>query len=144
MITTEEIAVVAHNMLQESDTVMGLLNGGYVDYERADYTKDAIIVIPHTIDGEGSVRNGRVNVNIHVRDLKQGKPKGNTVYRTDFSRLIAIKKAAIEVLRDHYESNEGWNWTVGLVNPPMKEVGHDEHFVSIFLEITVRDRTSKQ
>ncbi len=143
MITTEEIAVVARNMLVESE-VIGQLSVGEIDYERTDYDVDGIIVIPHAIDGEGSVRNGQVRVNIHVPDLLKNKSKGNPVYRTNFPRLIEVKKAVIGVLKNHFESGEGWNWSVGLVNPPMKEVGHNEHFVSIALDITVRDRTNNQ
>jgi hypothetical protein len=46
----------------------------------------------------------------------------------------------IDVLKSHYESGEGWNWTIGMLNPPIKEPDHNEHFVSISLEITARDK----
>ena len=141
MITTEEIAVVAYTLLTESETIQGLLKGGYIDYERTDYSKDGIIIIPHTIEGEDSVRNGQVNVNIHVPDLRASKGANNPVYRTNFPRLIELKKAVIEVLKSYY-SDEGWNWTVGLINPPIKEPGQNEHFVSVALEITVRENNN--
>lgn len=142
MITTEEIAVVAYNLLAGSETVQGLLKGGYVDYERNDYGKVGIIIVPHTIDGEGSVRYGQVNVNIHVPDLLASKSTKNPVYRINYPRLIELKKAVIEVLKSHYQADEGWNWTVGLQNPPIKEPGQNEHFVSIALEITVRENNN--
>jgi hypothetical protein len=137
MITTEEIAVVAHNMLQESN-VAGMISG-QIDYERNDYTKEDVIIVPHHITGEASVRFGQVKVNVHVPDLvkKSGK---QPVYRINFPRLIAIRKAVIEVLKSHYESGEGWNWTIGALDPPIKEPGKNEHFVSLALEITVRDK----
>ena len=112
MITTEEIAVVAYNMLIQSDVASMI--SGQIDYERNDYTKEDVIIIPHTIQGEGS----------------------------NHPRLIAIRKAVINVLKNHYESGEGWNWYIGRLNPPIKEQGHDEHFVSLALEITVRNKKS--
>lgn len=141
MITTEEIAVVVYQKLTESQDIQDLLKGGYVDYERTDYTTDGIIIIPHTIEGEASVRNGQVNVNIHVPDLiaKRGK---NPTYRINFPRLIELKKAVIDVLKSHYQAAEGWNWTIGLTNPPIKEPGQNEHFVSLALDITVREHKS--
>ena len=54
MITTEEIAVVAYNMLIQSDVASMI--SGQIDYERNDYTKEDVIIVPHNIDGEGSVR----------------------------------------------------------------------------------------
>ncbi len=139
MITTEEIAVVVYNMLTDSQTIGELLGkDGYIDYERDDYTKNAIIVIPHAIDGEESVRNGQVNVNIHVLDLVKKANTKQPVYRTNFPKLIALKKAVVELLKTYY-SDEGWNWTIGLINPPIKEPGQNEHFVSIALDITARE-----
>lgn len=136
MITTEEIATVAYNLLQESE-VKSMISGE-IGYERNDYTKEDVIIVPHTIEGEGSVRNGQVKVNIHVPDLvkKSGK---QPVYVKNFPRLIAIKKAVIDVLKSHYESGTGWNWTIGALDPPIKEPGQNEHFVSLALEITVRE-----
>lgn len=143
MITTEEISVEVRNKLLGSD-VEALLSGGEIDYERADYSKPGVIIIPHTIEGEGSVRNGQINVNIHVPDLQVSKSKANPIYRTNFPKLIELKKAVIEVLKNHYQSGEGWNWNIGLINPPMKEPNHNEHFVSLALELTVRDRTNNK
>ena len=136
MITTEEIATVAYNLLQESE-VKSMISGE-IDYERNDYTKEDVIIVPHTIQGERSVRFGQVNVNIHVPDLvkKSGK---QPVYRINFPRLTAIKKAVIEVLKSYYQKDAGWDWTVGDLNPPIKEPGKNEHFVSLALEITVRE-----
>ena len=106
MITTEEIATVVYGMLTES-SVPEMISGE-IDYERNDYTKEDVIIIPHAIQGEGSVRFGQVKVNIHVPDLV----------------------------------GTGWNWTIGELDPPIKEPGQNEHFVSLALEITVREKKS--
>ena len=142
MITTEEIAIRVYQMLQESE--VKTMISGVVDYERNDYTKEDVIIIPHTITGEGSERYGQINVNIHVPDIQKRVSSGKTIYRTNFLRLIAIRAKAIEVLQNHYEGEQGYNWNVGLINPPIKEPDHDEHFVSFALEITVRDKKSNQ
>lgn len=142
MITTEEIAVRVYQMLQESE--VKTMISGVIDYERNDYTKEDVIIVPHTIDGEGSVRYGQINVNIHVPDIQKPMAGGKSAFRINHSRLIAIRSKAIEVLQNHYELGQGYNWNVGLINPPIKEPEHDEHFVSFALEITVRDKTSNQ
>ena len=66
MITTEEIAVRVYKMLQDSE-VKAIITG-VIDYERNNYSKEDVIIVPHTIDGEGSVRFGQINVNIHVAE----------------------------------------------------------------------------
>lgn len=142
MITTEEIAVKVYQMLQKSEVKKMI--SGLIDYERNDYTKEDVIIIPHRIDGEGSVRFGQVNVNIHVPDISKAQGKGKSVYRINFSRLIAIRAKVIEVLKSHYESGMGYNWTIGSLNPPIKEPNHDEHFVSLALELTVRNSKYNQ
>ena len=50
MITTEEIATRVYAMLQASE-VKNFISG-VIDYERNDYTKEDVIIVPHTIDGE--------------------------------------------------------------------------------------------
>ncbi len=137
MITAEEIATRVWQILQESD--VKTMISGVIDYERSDYTKEDVIIVPHAIDGEGSVRFGQINVNIHVPDIAKSV-KGKTVFRTHFKRLIEIRNKAIEVLQNHYEHGAGYNWNVGLINPPIKEPEHDEHFVSFALELTVREK----
>lgn len=142
MITTEEIAVRVYQVLQESE--VKTMISGVIDYERNDYTKEDVIIVPHTIDGEGSIRFGQINVNIHVPDIAKPVGCGKSVFRINHSRLIAIRAKAIEVLQNHYEIGQGYNWNVGLINPPIKEPDHDEHFVSFALELTVRDKKSNQ
>nr|UWI25154.1 MAG: hypothetical protein [Bacteriophage sp.] len=141
MITTEEIAVRVYQMLMESE-VKTMITGS-IDYERNDYSKEDVIIVPHAIDGEESVRYGQINVNIHVPDIAS-KRKNTTVYRIDYQRLIAIRKQVIAVLQNHYEVGSGYNWNIGLINPPIKEPEHNEHFVSIALEITVREKKLNQ
>lgn len=141
MITTEEIAIRVFQMLQESE-VETMITGS-VDYERNDYSKEDVIIIPHTIDGEGSVRFGQINVNIHVPDLTI-KSGGKSVKRTNTQRLIEIRAKVIEILQNHYEKGMGYNWIIGRLNPPIKEPDHDEHFVSLALELTVRQKNINQ
>ncbi len=136
MMTTEEISVRVLQLLNEANDT-GRFISGRIDYERNDYSKEDVIIVPHTIDGEASVRYGQINVNIHVPDIAVNVG-GHISYRTDFKRLIEIRSRVIEVLRCHYESGEGWNWTIGRLNPPIKEQNHNEHFVSLALELTVR------
>lgn len=137
MITTEEIAVRVYKLLQKSQ-VKNLITGT-IDYERSDYSKEDVIIVPHSITGEDSIRFGQINVNIHVPDLvkKTGK---NPVYKTNFPRLIEIRAKVIEVLKNHYEVGKGYNWTIGMLNPPIKEPEQNEHFVSLALELTVRNK----
>lgn len=138
MITTEEIATRVYQMLQESE--VKTMISGVIDYERNDYTKEDVIIVPHTIDGEGSVRFGQININIHVPDIAKPMGKGKSVHRINFPRLIEIRAKVIEVLQNHYEVGMGYNWNVGRLNPPIKEQNHDEHFVSLALELTVRNK----
>ena len=139
MITTEEISVRVYQMLCASD-VPDMITG-VVDYERNDYSKEDVIIVHHTIDGEDAFpRFGQINVNIHVPDVKVIAEDGSPIFRIAFQRLIDIRAKVIEVLKNHYESGEGWNWYIGRLNPPIKEQNHDEHFVSLALELTVRER----
>lgn len=138
MLTTEEIATRVYQMLQESE--VSTMISGMIDYERNDYTKEDVIIVPHTIDGEGSVRFGQININIHVPDIPKPMGKGESVHRINFPRLIEIRAKVIEVLQNHYEVGKGYNWNVGRLNPPIKEQNHDEHFVSLALELTVRNK----
>lgn len=138
MLTTEEIATRVYQILQESE--VSTMISGVIDYERNDYTKEDVIIVPHTIDGEGSVRFGQININIHVPDIAKPMGKGKSVHRINYPRLIEIRAKVIEVLQNHYEVGMGYNWNVGRLNPPIKEQNHDEHFVSLALELTVRNK----
>ncbi len=120
-----------------SSSVADMISG-IIDYERNDYTKEDVIVVPHTIDGEGDVRYGQIKVNIHVPDIKMSVNNAKSVYRINYQRLIDIRKAVIQVLKSHYETGNGYNWTIGRMNPPIKEPDRNEHFVSVSLDITVR------
>ena len=50
MITTEEISIRVYQLLQESE-VKTMING-VIGYERNDYAKEDVVIVPHTIDGE--------------------------------------------------------------------------------------------
>lgn len=139
MITTEEIAIKVRQMLIDG---MGI-STDYAenpDYLRKDYSKEGIVIVPKSIDGEGSVRNGSINVNIHVPDIPQSVGRGKALYHTNFSRLIELRKKAMEILQNHYEHGCGYNWVIELINPPMQEPNHNEHFVSFSLDIVVREK----
>lgn len=137
MVTSEEIAVRVYELLLGSP-VAGMLSGE-IDFERTDYSKEDVIIVPHTITGEGSVRYGQINVNVHVPDLVEPAKK-NPTYRTNFNRLIELRAEVIKVLKNHYEVGSGYNWNIGQLNPPIKEPDHNEHFVSLALELTVREK----
>lgn len=137
MVSTEEIGARAFEILSASNVAKTIT--GVVDWERSDYAKEGIIIVPHAITGEGSPRFGQININIHVPDPCTKLAKGEPIYNTNFPRLVELRRMCIDVLKSHYESGEGWNWTIGLLNPPIKEPDHNEHFVSLALEITARD-----
>lgn len=137
MVSTEEISVRVYELLTGSS--VAAMISGVIDYERTDYSKEDVIIVPHAIDGEGSVRFGQINVNIHVPDLVD-KSKINPTYRTNFNRLIELRKEVITALVNHYEVGKGYNWNIGMLNPPIKEPDHNEHFVSLALELTVREK----
>lgn len=138
MITTEDIAVRVRQLLVESDLKNELT--GQIDYERNDYSKEDIIIIPHTVDGEESVRYGQINVNIHVPDIVLEQKNAKAVYRINYPRLIELRAMAIDVLRNHYEHGQGYNWTIGRLNPAIKEPEHNEHYFSLALELTIREK----
>ena len=137
MVSTEEISVRVYELLTGSS--VAAMISGVIDYERTDYSKEDVIIVPHGIDGEGSVRFGQINVNIHVPDLVD-KSQTNPTYRTNFNRLIELRKEVITALENHYEVGQGYNWNIGMLNPPIKEPDHNEHFVSLALELTVREK----
>jgi hypothetical protein len=137
MVSTEEIGTRAFELLTNSDVAKSIT--GCIGWERNNYSKEDIVIVPHTITGEGSEQFGQVNVNIHVPDPCTKQKKGEPIYHTNFARLVELRKMCIEVLKSHYECGEGWNWTIGQINPPIAEPGHNEHFVSLALEITARN-----
>lgn len=136
MVSTEEIAVRVHELLQNSP--VSAMISGEIGYQRTDYSKEDVIVVPHTIDGEASVRFGEIKVNIHVPDLPDNSGQTPTLL-IHFEKLIAIRKEVIKVLKNHYEKGQGYNWNIGRFNPAIKEPNHNEHFFSLALELTVRN-----
>lgn len=136
MITVEEISTRVFTILQKSEVKQ--LITGVIDYSRHDYTKEDVIIISKGSDGEDNRRLGSIVLNIHVPDLKSGK--STIKYDINFPRLIAIRKAVIAVLQSHYEIGSGYNWTVGRLDPPMQEVGQNEHFLAVYLDITIRNK----
>jgi hypothetical protein len=131
MITTHEIAIVVRNMLKSSSSFKDY----DISYDRTNYNKIGIIIVPHTIEGTGSLRRGAININIHVPNLKVD----NTVVPNRV-KLAEIRSEVTNLLDKHYEKSQGYNWTIGPINPPIPEENHDEHFVSVRLEIVVRNK----
>lgn len=141
MITTEEIAQRAYQLLTAAVTAHTLTISGVVDYERTDYSKEDVIIVPHTSDGEASLRFGQINVNIHVPDLTLTDPgTGKPLFRIDYKRLTEIRAQVIAVLQNYVEPGSGWNWYIGRLNPAIKEKGHDEHFMSLALQLVIREK----
>lgn len=135
MITTVEVANRVWQMLQESD-VKAMITG-VIDYDRNDYANEDVVIIPHSILGEDSVRYGQVNVNIHVPD-KPTQTQG--VFRARRGRLVELRKKVVEVLQRHYEVGKGFDWTIGLISEFIPEQGHNEHYTSIALNVTIREK----
>ena len=140
MVSTEEIGAKAYAMLEGSSVKDAIT--GEIAWQRTDYSNEDVIIVPHAITGEGSIQFGQVKINIHVPDRCIDLTVGEPIYETNFPRLVELRKMCIEVLKSHYESGEGWNWTIGQMDPPIKEEGHNEHFVSLALEITARNRNN--
>ena len=135
MITSQDIAARVYSLLFAS-SVRNYLTGT-IDYNRNDYTREDIVILPRTITGEGSVRYGQINVNIHVPDLNvAGKFKPN------LARFAILTPLVIEALKGHYETDKGYNWTIGFLDPPFKDTSlttTNEHFACVKLKITVRN-----
>ena len=143
MITTEEISQRVYQLLTAAVTAQTLTISGIVDYERTNYSREDVIIVPHTSDGEASLRFGQINVNIHVPDLNLTDPEtGETVFRKNDARLTEIRAQVIAVLKDYVEPGSGWNWYIGRLNPAIKEQGHDEHFMSLALELVIREKNN--
>lgn len=141
MITIEEISQRVYQLLTDAVAAQTLAISGAVDYERTDYTREDVIIVPSTSDGEASLRSGQINVNIHVPDLNLTDPEtGETVFRKNDARLTEIRAQVIAVLKDYVEPGSGWNWYIGRLNPAIKEQGHNEHYMSIVLEIVIRTK----
>lgn len=141
MITTEEIAQRAYQLLTAAVSAHTLTISGVVDYERTDYSKEDVILVPHTSDGEASLRFGQINVNIHVPDLTLTDPVTNKpLFRIDYKRLTEIRAQVIAVLQNYIEPGSGWNWYIERLNPAIKEQGYNEHFMSVALKLVIREK----
>ena len=135
MISTEEISCKVYELLNNSK--VKYIISGEVGYQRVDYSKEDVIIVPHAVDGCQSIRFGEIKVNIHVPDMVDNSAN-NPIYRTNFPRLIEIRREVIKVLKNYYV--DGYNWQIGLLNPPIPEVDHKEHFVSLSLELTILNK----
>lgn len=137
MLTTQEIAKRVYQKLKQSD-LPGFISGE-VAYERVDYSKEDVVVIPHDATGLNSRRFGAIKVNIHVPDINISTT-ANPTYIKYNDRLLEILNKVTPILKKHYEKGKGYNWTIESISPAMKEQGHNEHFISIHLSITIREK----
>ncbi len=137
MISTDDIATRVYHILMNS-SVSGMISGT-IAYFRTDYSKEDIIIVAHTMHGSSSVRHGQINVNIHVPDIS--KKVGNTATFEPYKkRLNEIRKEVATTLRKYYNAEDGYSWTVSSMDPAIKEPNHNEHFMSVKLEITIRTK----
>jgi hypothetical protein len=137
MISTEDIAEDVYRILKSS-TVSGNISGS-ISYFRYDYTKEDIIIVPHTMIGSSSLRHGQININIHVPDQKMIINNKET-YVPNQTKLKALKKEVATILKKHYDGNKGYSWTVEAMDPAIKEQNHNEHFMCVKLELVVRKK----
>lgn len=132
MLTGLDIATRVYQVLVSSMIKREIT--GIIDYCRDDYSKEDIVIIPRTVIGDKSLRFSQVNVNIHVPDIRNGsKTKPN------LARLLHLSKLVIDILKSHYEYDKGYNWYIATIDPPYKENDINEHFITIKLEVTIRN-----
>ncbi len=134
MITSEDIAINVRNVLIAS------CPGLTVSWQRHGYeqTTEAVIV-PHTAQGEASIRTAVVKVNIHVPDIYDNASK---CYETDLGTINTLKKQVTEALKRHVLPGTGINWRVTSLDPAIKEPDHNEHFASVNVEAYIRERST--
>lgn len=138
MISTDDIAVKVYHILNNSH-IPGLISGS-IDYYRIDYTKEDIIIVPHTMIGSSSVRHGQININIHVPDFKMIVNKQET-FIPNIQKLKTVRKEVANLLKKYYDSS-GYSWTIEAMDPAIKEQNHNEHFMCVKLEIVVRSKNN--
>lgn len=137
MISTDDIATRVYHILKNSP-VSGMISGT-IAYFRIDYSKEDIIIVAHTMHGSSSLRYGQINVNIHVPDLSIKVGTAGT-FVPNKKRLNDIRNEVATILRKHYDADDGYSWTVSSMDPAIKEPDHNEHFMSVKLEITIRTK----
>ena len=131
MTTSDDIAIKVREVL-----VAANISGASVVWARQGYEKtNEIVIVPHRSDGEGSLRDAVVMVNIHVPD----KPNG-TAYEPDFIRLNTLHKAVISALKNYYWRGTGINWEISSLDPSIKEPDHNEHFKSVRVTAHIREK----
>ncbi|MGE9516649.1 MAG: hypothetical protein ACQPRJ_03990 [Solitalea-like symbiont of Acarus siro] len=132
MLTGLDISTKVYQVLVTSPVKSEIT--GIIDYCRDDYSKEDIVIIPRTVIGDKSLRFSQINVNIHVPDITNGsKTKPN------LARLAYLSKLVIATLKSHYEYDEGYNWYIATIDPPYKENDINEHFVTLKLDVTIRN-----
>jgi len=135
---SEIIGTYIYRLLKESNISNDIT--GSIGWQRNDYSKEDIIIVPCSITGEGSVQYGQINVNIHVPDKVEKSITGDSCYKIDFQKLVTLRSSCIKLLQGHFVPDSGISWTIGQLNPPIKEQDQNEHFVSIAIEVTVRNK----
>lgn len=127
---SEDIAIQVRQVLLDAKI------GVDVVWQRSNYEQSKqIVIVPHTANGEGSLREIVIIVNIHCPDLWNGSG-----YEIDYQSFIDLKASVIKHLKRYYWKGTGINWAVKTINSPVKEPDYNEHFASIYLTAYVRER----
>ena len=110
MTFSEDIAVKVREVLLAAH-----IDGVAVVWSRHGYdTDDEIVIVPHHSDGEGSMRDAVVMVNIHC--------------------------PVVDALKNHVWKGTGINWEVTNLTPPLQEPDHHEHFVNVRVVAHIREK----
>ena len=131
MTFSEDIAVKVREVLLAAH-----IDGVAVVWSRHGYdTDDEIVIVPHHSDGEGSMRDAVVMVNIHCPDKFDGN-----AYEANFNRLTSLKRSVVDALKNHVWKGTGINWEVTNLTPPLQEPDHHEHFVNVRVVAHIREK----
>ena len=131
MITSENIAVKVREVLLSAN-----IQGATVVWSRTGYEKTCeIVLVPHRSDGEGSLRNAVVVVNIHAPDKTNG-----TAYEPDYNRLMALTDAVVSALKNYVWVGTGINWEIEGLDATLKEPDRNEHFKSVRVIAHIREK----
>ena len=133
MIASEDIAIKIREVLLAAN-----ISGADVVWNRSGYERtDEIVLVPHRSDGEGSLRDAVVMVNIHVPDGYNG-----AAYETSYPRLTAIRKEVVSALKNYYWPGTGINWEVSSLDPAIKEPDYNEHFMCVRVTAHIREKSN--
>lgn len=133
MKTSEDIAIKVREVLLNAS-----IPDVSIEWDRKGYdrTKE-VVIVPHTTDGEGSLRAATIILNIHVPDKYDAD---NSCYEADRATLIDLKGKVIDAVKRYYWKGTGISWSVSSVGAIIKEPDHNEHYTSVYLTSHIRER----